>query len=45
MIDVEACTDGYNEDWKVRLRNKLSEIVTSRQCSDEVYTDIGYCYQ
>ena len=45
MIDVDACTDGYNEDWKVRLRKKLSEIVASRQCSDEVYTDIGYCYQ
>ena len=45
MIDIEACTDGYNEDWKVQLRDKLSEIVASRQCSDEVYTDIGYCYQ
>ena len=45
MIDIGACTDGYNEDWKVRLRDKLSEIVASRQCSDEVYTDIGYCYQ
>lgn len=45
MIDIEACTDGYNEDWKVLLRDKLSEIVASRQCSDEVYTDIGYCYQ
>ena len=44
-MDVEACADGYNEDWKVRLREKLSALVAGHQRSDELYADIGYMYQ
>lgn len=45
MIDIGACTDGYNEDWKVKLRQKLGASVIGERCSEELYTDIGYCYQ
>ena len=44
MIDAENSTDGYNEDWKVALRQKLSSSIFG-QCSEELYTEIGYCYQ
>ena len=45
MLDIEACTDGYNEDWKVQLRDKLSALVAGSQCGEDEYTNVGYCYQ
>ena len=45
MIDIQVCNDGYNEDWKVKLRQKLGASVIGERCSEELYTDIGYCYQ
>ena len=44
MIDAEICTDGYNEDWKIKLRDKLSSAIVGTQCKQELYTNIGNCY-
>lgn len=45
MIYSETCTDGYNEDWKSMLRERLGASIAGGQCNEEMYTKIGYCYQ
>ena len=44
MIDAETCTDGYNEDWKIELRENLSSAIIGTQMDKELSTNIGAVY-